>query len=256
MNLELQGKSVLVTGGSRGIGYACCEMFAAEGCNVTILGSQKESVEGASARLEAQVGRKVEAICLDLGQPDAVSDIRDRLRLADIIVNNAGAIPGGGLEDVSDSAWRQAWDLKVHGYINTTREALPAMIERGTGVIVNVIGIAGAAPRYDYICGSSANSALMTFTKAAGAHAARHGVRIVGVNPGPTETDRLVKLYQSRAAERLGDASRWQEMLADMPFGRVAKPEEIASLVVFLASARASYISGAIVDVDGGAMYG
>jgi 3-oxoacyl-[acyl-carrier protein] reductase len=255
MDLELKGKSVLVTGGSRGIGYACCAMFAAEGCDVTIVGSRKESVASASERLEAETGRRPETICLDLSKPDASLELRDRLRSTDILVNNAGAIPGGGLDEIEDSTWRHAWDLKVYGYINATREALPAMINRGSGVIVNVIGIAGEAPRYDYLCGAAANSALATFTKAAGAHAALHGVRIVGVNPGPTETERLVKLYQSRAAEKLGDASRWHEMLKNMPFGRVAKPEEVANLVVFLASDRAAYVSGTVIDADGGAMY-
>jgi NAD(P)-dependent dehydrogenase (short-subunit alcohol dehydrogenase family) len=255
MKLELEGKSVLVTGGSRGIGYACCHLFAEEGCRVTLLGSQQASVDAAVRRLESETGETAEALCVDLGHPGAVAAIADRLSSADIVVNNAGAIPGGGLEGVDDARWRAAWELKVFGYIDATRVALPAMLARGHGVIVNVIGIAGAAPRYDYVCGSTANAALIAFTKAAGAHAARRGVRVVGVNPGPTETDRLVNLYKARAAEQFGDASRWRDLLAGMPFGRVAQPQEIADLVAFLASRRASYISGTVIDIDGGAMH-
>lgn len=156
---------------------------------------------------------------------------------------------------MDDETWRTAWDLKIYGYINAARQALPAMTDRRHGVIVNVIGIAGSNPRYDYVCGSMANAALIAFTKAAGGYSSKHGVRVVGVNPGPTETERLIQLYQRRAEERFGDASRWREMLADLPFGRPAKPEEIADLVVFLASARAAYLSGVVIDADGGGRY-
>jgi NAD(P)-dependent dehydrogenase (short-subunit alcohol dehydrogenase family) len=161
----------------------------------------------------------------------------------------------GGLDQVAPQQWRDSWELKLFGYIDLTRLVLPAMLARGSGVIVNVIGSAGAAPRYDYIYGSTANAALISFTKAVGAHSAGHGVRVVGVNPGPTETERLTKLYQSRAAAALGDAERWRELLSNLPFGRPAHPEEIAEIVTFLASERASYLSGMVVDADGGAMY-
>jgi 3-oxoacyl-[acyl-carrier protein] reductase len=143
----------------------------------------------------------------------------------------------------------------MFGYVDLTRMALAPMMERGAGVIVNVLGIAGANPRYDYVCGSTANAGLMAFTKSVGAHSSRRGVRVVGVNPGPTETERLVKLFSTRAQVSLGDASRWPELLADLPFGRPATADEMADLVVFLASARASYLSGLVVDADGGAMY-
>lgn len=256
MDLKLGGKKVLVTGGSRGIGFSCAELFAEEGCHVTVVGSNEKSVSHAALRLRATYGSTIDAICVDLGSPDGVQKIAEQLKESDVVVNNAGAIPGGGLESVDDPTWRAAWDLKVFGYINAAREALPAMIGRGHGVIVNVIGIAGANPRYDYLCGSMANSALTSFTRAAGAYAARKGVRVVGINPGPTETDRLVSLYKSRAVQRFGDESRWQEMLGHLPFGRATKPEEIADLVVFLASQRASYLSGVVIDADGGAMYG
>jgi len=254
MDLKLSGKKVLITGGSRGIGLACGQLFAEEGCHVVLVGSNEDALGAAAQKLEAY-GSAIECVRADLSRNAGVESLSAQLQLADIVVNNAGAIPGGGLDSVNDDVWRAAWDLKVFGYINATRAALPSMMERGHGVIVNVIGIAGANPKYDYICGSVANSALITFTKAAGAQAAKKGVRIVGVNPGPTETDRLIRLFKSRAAEKFGDESRWQEMLTDLPFGRATKPEEIADLVVFLASARASYMSGVVIDADGGAMY-
>lgn len=256
MDLKLSGKRVLITGGSRGIGFACAQLFAEEGCHVTVVGSNEAFVSQAAGQLQAVYGSAIDAVCVDLGRPAGVQVLAEKLQESEIVVNNAGAIPGGGLDSVDDPTWRVAWDLKLYGYINASRVALPSMIDRGRGVIVNVIGIAGASPRYNYLCGSMANSALITFTRAAGAYAANKGVRVVGVNPGPTETDRLVALYRSRAAERFGDASRWPEMLSDLPFGRAARPTEIADLVVFLASSRASYLSGVVVDADGGAMYG
>lgn len=255
MDLGLKGKFSIVTGGSRGIGYACAELLAKEGANVLIVGSSQGSVDKALQNLKPKYGNLVEGVALDLSSESAINTLGDPLAKADILVNNAGAIPGGGLEAVSDKTWRAAWELKVYGYINASRYALPSMMARGAGVIVNVVGIAGVAPKYDYISGSMANASLIAFTKAAGAYSSSRGVRVVGVNPGATETDRLIRLYEDRAKARFGDASRWRELLSDLPFGRPAKPEEMADLVVYLASPRASYLSGVVIDADGGAQY-
>jgi NAD(P)-dependent dehydrogenase (short-subunit alcohol dehydrogenase family) len=255
MDLKLNGKRVVVTGGSRGIGLACVDAFLGEGCTVTLVGHDDASVADAVRTLSGPKSNAVEGLALDLAREEGLSQLAEHLSQADIIVNNAGAIPGGGLEAVDDTAWRRAWDLKVHGYINVTRRALPAMMDRGAGVIVNVIGIAGIDPRYDYVCGSTANAALVAFTHAVGGHSTSRGVRVLGVNPGPTRTDRLMSLYKARALERFGDADRWPETLAHLPFGRPTEAQEIADLVVFLASTRASYLSGVVIDADGGAMY-
>ncbi|HSV82768.1 MAG TPA: short-chain dehydrogenase/reductase [Ramlibacter sp.] len=255
MDLGLQGKKVVITGGSRGIGYASAELFLREGAEVTIVGRDRESVAQAQASLRARHGREAGALLADLSEEQGLAALQPVIAGADIVVNNAGAIPGGGFEGVDDATWRRAWELKVYGYLNVARQALPAMMERGRGVIVNVIGIAGAEPRYDYLCGSMANASLITFTRAAGAHSTRRGVRVVGLNPGPTQTDRLVTLYKARAREKFGDPERWQELLADLPFGRAALPEEMADLVVYLASKRASYLSGVVIDADGGGLY-
>lgn len=255
MNLNLESKKVLITGGSKGIGYACAELFLAEGAEVAIVSSQSPSIEHALQELQATYGQKVTGYAVDLSAPDAQTRMAELLADVDILVNNAGAIPGGGLDAIDDERWRKAWDLKVFGYINTIRDVLPKMIQRKSGVIINIIGMAGAAPSYDYICGSMANASLITFTKAVGGHSSKSGVRVLGVNPGPTETDRLVKLYKERAQYQLGDESKWRDLLPSLPFGRPQKPEEIANLVVFLASEKASYLSGLVIDADGGAMY-
>ncbi|MCJ9728651.1 short-chain dehydrogenase/reductase [Bradyrhizobium sp. PRIMUS42] len=255
MDLGLKGKCVVITGGSRGIGFACAKAFLEEGGQVTIVGRNEQSVRASADKLSREHGARIVGLSIDLGKQSDALRLQESLRSADVVVNNAGAIPGGGLLSIDDDTWRQAWELKVYGYLNAVRTALPAMMDRRSGVIVNVIGIAGANPRYDYVCGSMANASLISFTKAVGAHATSKGVRVVGVNPGPTRTERLISLYRGIARERFGDEERWQDCLTHLPFGRPATPEEMADLVVFLSSARASYLSGVVIDADGGAMY-
>jgi NAD(P)-dependent dehydrogenase (short-subunit alcohol dehydrogenase family) len=255
MDLELHGKSVLITGASRGIGLACAEGFLAEGASVTLVSRPSPTLDAEAARLSGQYPGAVEALAADLSTAAGVARIDRNLQTADIVVNNAGAIPGGGLDTVDDEAWRSAWDLKVFGYVGVCRRCLPAMRERGSGVVVNIIGYAGAAPRYDYISGSMANSALMAFTRAAGGASPAWGVRIVGINPGATATDRLVTVSKGRAREAHGDEDRWEEMLTHLPFGRAGLPREMADLALFVASARASYLSGVVIDADAGVMW-
>lgn len=255
MDLGIKGKTAVITGASVGIGLACARLFAQEGCNVTLVARTASTLREAADGIKADFGVHVKTYALDLGKPDDLATLCADAQAADIVVNNAGAIPGGGLDAVDDAQWRASWELKLFGYIDLCRRVLPAMTARGRGVIVNIIGIAGAAQRYDYLCGSTANAALIAFTRAVGAHSSRSNVRVVGVNPGPTQTARLTKLYRERAQARFGDPERWGELVAHLPFGRPAQAEEMADLVVYLSSGRASYLSGTVIDADGGGMY-
>jgi hypothetical protein len=126
------------------------------------------------------------------------------------------------------------------------------------GVIVNVIGLGGERHNFNYIAGAAGNASLMSFTHAMGAHSTDHGIRVVGVNPGLVATERMEFLMRTRAKNELGDAERWKELLSklDLPFGRPATAEEIANVVVFLASDRASYVTGVALQVDGGVVRG
>jgi 3-oxoacyl-[acyl-carrier protein] reductase len=132
---------------------------------------------------------------------------------------------------------------------------LPLMQARGTGVIVNIIGMAGAAPRAEYICGSTANAALIAFTQAVGAASPQQGVRVFGINPSPTRSDRIEGVLRAQAASRLGDADRWLELTRKLPFGRMTEPQEIADLAVFGCSPRCGYLSGSVLNIDGGQMF-
>jgi NAD(P)-dependent dehydrogenase (short-subunit alcohol dehydrogenase family) len=192
------------------------------------------------------------AKALDLSQRGAAGELAAWAGELDILVNNAGAIPGGDLARVDEETWRRAWDLKVFGYINLTRAVYAAMKEKGRGVIVNIIGGAGEKLNASYIAGSTANAGLMAFTRALGGVSHADGIRVLGINPGPVATDRLISLYRQMARTKLGDAERYQELFKDMSFGRPATPQEIASAVAFLASGRAAYTSGCILTIDGG----
>lgn len=255
MDLELRGKRVLVTGGSKGIGLACAEAFAAEGCDVILSSRDAAALEKAAAGIRAKHNVGVTVHAVDLSDAEAREALHAAHPEIDVLVNNAGAIPGGTLRDISLARWEEAWRLKVFGYIHLTQLYLPAMEARGAGVIVNIIGMAGRAPRADYICGAAGNAALIAFTNALGARSVDKGVRVVGINPAGTRTERYETLAKGRAKSRFGDESRWRELLTNLPFGRPAEPEEIADLAVYLASARASYMSGTVVDADGGGQF-
>lgn len=255
MNLKLEGQRVLITGGSKGIGLAIALAFAREGARPVLVSRSAQTLDQAASFINNETGIAAQTLALDLGQTAGMARLVDQAGRVDIVVNNAGAIPGGALQDIDDAKWRQAWELKLFGYINLTRAVLPAMEARGSGVIANIIGMAGAAPRNEYICGSTANAALMAFTQAAGAASQRKGVRIFGINPSPTRSDRMENMLRAQAAKNLGDESRWMELTLKMPFGRLTEPREIADLAVFCCSPLAGYLTGTVINVDGGQMY-
>lgn len=255
MEMEIRGKRVLVTGGSKGIGLACGMAFAAEGCDVILASRDGAALEKAAGEIRGRHNVKVAVHAGDLSKPADREALHKAHGDIDILVNNAGAIPGGTVHDISLDRWIEAWNLKVFGYIHMTQLYLPGMEARKDGVIVNIIGMAGRAPRADYICGAAGNASLIAFTAALGGKAPDSNVRVVGIAPGATMTDRIITLSKSRAKTKWGDEGRWQEMLSGLPLGRAGKPEEIAELAVFCASPRGGYLSGTTLDVDAGAQF-
>lgn len=252
MDLQLAGRRALVTGGSKGIGLACAEALAEEGCDLLLVARDAAALEGAADQVRNRRQVAVQTVSADLSQQTEVERVAGMAGQVDILVNNAGAIPPGNLLAVDERAWRAAWDLKVFGFIGLCRALLPAMQARGAGVVVNVIGAAGESFDPNYVAGASGNAALMAFTRALGRAGPAQGVRVVGINPGPVATERLERLLRHRAQAELGDADRWRELCRSMPFGRPAEPAEIASAVAFLASPRSGYTSGTILTINGG----
>ncbi len=252
MDLNLAGKTALVTGSSKGIGYAVAQELAAEGCSVHLAARTQADLESARDRIAQAHDVAVTIHPSDLSDSGNVQRLAGAVGDIDILVNNAGAIPGGDIGRIDEETWREAWNLKVFGYVNLTREIYARMKERGDGVIVNIIGLAGERFDANYIAGSTGNAGLMAFTRALGGASLDHGVRVVGINPGMIATDRLVSLLERKAEDAFSDASRWREFLKNLPMGRAGEPEEVAAMAAFLASDRASYISGTIVTIDAG----
>jgi len=237
MDLGLKGKSVLVTGGSKGIGLACAKAFAAEGCRVHLAARDKDRLGQAAKPLGATTHS------VDLRDGAALRQLAKECSDVDILVNNAGDIPGGTIESLDDTKWRHAWELKVFGFINLTRELYPHLKKR-KGVIVNVIGMAAEHGTFEYICGATANAGLANFTKALGRGYAQHGVRVVGVHPPSTRTDRIITLMKAQAKAKFGDESRYEELM-----GNVIEPEQVGDTVCFLASQRAGQLSGVVLNL-------
>jgi 3-oxoacyl-[acyl-carrier protein] reductase len=245
VDLGLSGKSVLVTGGSKGIGLACARVFAAEGCRVHIASRDRERLASAAAQLEGAATIHV----VDLRDASALQALAQACADVDILVNNAGDIPGGTLESLDDAKWRHAWELKVFAYINLTRALFGRMKARRSGVIVNVLGMAAENPSFEYICGATANAGLANFTKALGRGSIEHGVRVVGVHPPSTRTDRILQVMKAAAKAKFGDENRYEELIGAGTFGGMIEPEQVGDMVAFLASQRAGRLSGVVVNL-------
>ena len=256
MDLGLNERRVLVTGGSQGIGFALAKAFLDEGCSVAIASRDRGRLQSAVERLSRSGAGRIRGTSVDLSQSGAAAALADEYSDTDILVNNAGAIPTGDIFDVDEARWREAWDLKVFGYINLSRAMYGHMRGKPPKVICNVIGMGAERPQWRYVCGKAGNVALNGFTKSLGGHSMDDGIRVVGVNPGAVETERLRNIFRGQAEKIFGDPSRWVEVLSKtQPLGRAATPEEIANVVVFLASDRASWVCGEVVNVDGGRLY-
>lgn len=252
MELGLKGRKVLITGASQGIGEGLARAFAGEGCDLFLVARSQDRLARIAAEVRERHQVRAQTLALDMTTPGAIDAVVSFASEADVLVNNAGAIPGGTLWDVDEAAWRQGWELKVFGYINLTRAMYPVMKQHGGGVILNNIGNGGENFDFNYIAGTTGNAALMAFTRALGGRSLEDGIRVVGVNPGPVETERIRKVLRSHAQRMLGDEQRYGELMSSYPLGRPASVAEVADLFVYLASDRSGYTTGTIVTVDGG----
>ena len=253
MDLHLTGKNVLITGASQGIGAGLARTFAAEGANMWLTARNTANLES----LKAEIARdypasNVTLFPLDLTEAGAAERLCGAAGDVDILINNAGVIPSGSLSDIDEATWRAGWELKVFGYINLCRLYYPRMKAAGSGVMINNIGNGGEVSDPRYIAGAVGNASLMMLTSALGGSSLNDNIRVVGVNPGPVNTDRIYNMLKKRARDVFGDAERFKELENTYPLGRPAHVQEITDLIAFLASDRSGYTTGTIFSVDGG----
>jgi 3-oxoacyl-[acyl-carrier protein] reductase/bacilysin biosynthesis oxidoreductase BacG len=259
MDLHLTGKTALVTGGSAGIGLACARELVAEGVDVALVARDAVRL-GQAARSLAGSGRRVVPIAADLatagGVAKAAAEAFAALGWIDILINNAGSAMGGHFLDLGDESFLGAWNLKLLGYIRMTRAIVPGMIERRDGRIVNVIGGAARTPTAGFLPGSTANAALVNFTRGLSKELAQHNVRINAISPGTTATERQDKLLEQRKKPGQSIEAARAEAASAVPLGRMVRPEEIAAAAAFLVSDRSAATTGTELQIDGGATPG
>ncbi len=260
MELGLHGRVAIVTGGSKGIGRACAAGLAAEGCRLVLCARGAAALERAAEALRAK-GAEVLTVAADLAEPAAAGRVVDaaveRFGRLDVLVNNAGAIRGGGFLGTPAEQWADDWRLKILGYVRMAQAAIPAMRVRRWGRIINVIGTAARNPTVDYMAGGIANAGLINFTRALADLGAPDQILVTAVSPGATATERWDGLVAQRAqAQGKAPEALRAELDRAQPLGRIGRPEDVADLVVFLASERAGFLTGVAITVDGGASRG
>ena len=254
MDLGLDGKLVLVTGGSKGIGLACAAGFLAEGARVALVSRGQDNLDRAAATLDA--GDRVTTYAADLTDPDAalavVAAVEDADGPVDVLVTSAGAAKRVPFAELDAGAWQRAMQAKFFSYVHVIDPVVKRMAERGSGSVVNVIGFGGKLAAPTHLAGGAANAALMLATAGLANAYGPSGLRVNAVNPAGTLTERLTEGVRAQARQAgVSEDEAMAQQVGAAPLGRLAEPEEIADAVVWLASARASYVNGAILSMDG-----
>lgn len=259
MQLGLIGKVVLVTGGSKGIGLACAKAFLAEGAKVAIASRSKVNLVAAERQLKhASHAHEVFKVAGDLIDPASarriVQEVEQALGPIDVLINSAGAAKRTPPDELTAESWRAAMDAKYFTYVHAIDAVIKGMATRKHGVIINIVGMGGKVATPVHLPGGAANAALMLITAGLANAYGRSGVRVNAINPGPTLTDRLKGGLEAEA-KLAGESEEeaLKRMSQRVPFGRLAQPEEIANVALFLASDKASYVTGAVISMDGAA---
>lgn len=257
MDLWLRDRAVLITGGSQGIGNACAQALAAEGCRVAIVARNAARLRETAERIGASSGAPIVTIAADLasqaGVESAIAAAHKALGRIDVLVNNAGAIRAGAFLDIPDEQWLEDWNLKLLGYVRAARTVFPIMREQGGGTIINVVGTGARQVVPSYLVGGAANAALVNFTKGLSDLGAQHNIRVKAVSPGAVQTERWNDRIRLEAEATGRDYEELRAArISEQPLGRIVQPHEVADLVCFLASPRADAVNGTSVTIDGG----
>jgi NAD(P)-dependent dehydrogenase (short-subunit alcohol dehydrogenase family) len=250
MDLGLKQKNVLITGGSKGIGLACAKAFRAEGARVAIVSRSQQNLDAAKKALESCY-----CVAADLTDANAAAAMVERVEkefgALDILVNSAGAAKRTNADELTPAAWHAGMDAKYFSYIHVIDPVVKRMAARGRGAIINIIGNGGKLPASTHLAGGAANAALMLATAGLANAYAGKGVRVVGLNPGITETGRVAEGMKAEAKRQgISEDEALTRATQGLPLGRMPQPEEVADIVLFAASERGVLLSGANITVD------
>jgi 3-oxoacyl-[acyl-carrier protein] reductase len=258
MDLALQGRTAFVTGASRGIGKAIATAFAAEGIHLGLFGRDVARCNAIADELRARhPGLRVCVVALDLADRGAIKPAVEQaiaaLGSVDILVNCAGGAYRGRIEEIPDEAWESYFAVKPLGLIRVTRETWPYLRNSRQGRVINISGTRGREPQGVQVMSGPINLGTLSITKAMANEFGKHGITVNAICPGSTDTGRWTELVGIAARERgISLAEAEKQLVSDVPLGRVVKPEDVANLAVFLASAAAAMITGCAINVDGG----
>jgi 3-oxoacyl-[acyl-carrier protein] reductase len=257
MDLQLTGKTALVTGGSEGIDKGIAIALAKEGVDVAMCARRKDVLEATAAEIARATNRKIVAIPADLRKDaDAknfIEQAHKALGRVDIMINNAGSAAGGVIEHLTEDDWEKGMQLKFMGYVRCLRYVLPIMVKQGGGRVVNLIGNDGVKPSYWEICPGAANAAGQNLTMSLAGQYGKNGISFCAVNPGPVRTERWVGLVKAMSRDmKLSYEQADQLAPSSIPMGRIAEVEEVANLVVMLASPLMHMVNGTMIEIDGG----
>jgi NAD(P)-dependent dehydrogenase (short-subunit alcohol dehydrogenase family) len=257
MDLGLAGQVALITGGTRGIGLATAKTLVAEGCRVAVSARNSDGVEETVAALTNDLGGEAIGIVGDMSRPEgverAVFETVERLGEIDVLVTCAGSSPGGLLENLTEDEWMSSLNLKLMGYVRACRAVVPRMRDNGGGSVVLVVGNDGLKPSYWEMTAGVANAADINFASSLAEQYGPHGVRVNTINPGPVATGRWDMLEKAFARDKGVSQEHAHDLaLSSLPLGRICTAEEVAAVVAFVASPRASYMNGAHIPLDGG----
>ncbi|SFE57768.1 SDR family NAD(P)-dependent oxidoreductase [Alteribacillus iranensis] len=260
MELNLEGKSVIITGGSAGIGLAAAKAFVAEGANVLIIGRDKDRLQEAKATLKAarlSDHTSVHTVSADMTEEESIHQAflqaNQLFTSIDILVNNAGAAKAGSFFEIDDSYFTDAWTLKFLGYVRMVRLVGKEMIQQKSGTIINIVGAAARTPSPSFLPGSTTNAAIINFTRGIAKELAPHHVTINAISPGYTATERAERLAGQQADMKNISVEEAKRAITDnIPLGEMVRPEEVANMALLLASGCVRSMTGTEVIVDGG----
>ena len=261
MDLGLKNKTALVTGASAGLGFAAAMALAQEGARVAINSRSLDNLEKAAEKIKAATGYNPPTIEGDISLKGMAEEIAQKaiaaLGKVDILISNAGGPPAGKFLEVNKEAWMKAADLTLHSSINLTRAVVPGMMDRKWGRIIYITSLAVKQPIDNLLISNTLRAGLTGFAKSISNDLAKHGLTVNTVAPGYTETERLVHLaeIESKASGKT-IKEIYAGWAANVPAGRLGRPEELAALIAFLSSERAAYINGTTIQVDGGYIKG